>query len=139
MEINVTKIVRETTNNALQFSASRAEIGEKAGEITWSNALNHAMDKEFELSKEELADWLEFLPGYGAWDDEEIAGWSGDEATALFIQFVSGDVRSLEWRLGEQDASLEDHTEGQFRAATENEGGSLFRSDSGKWFYYVGN
>ena len=138
MEINVTKLVSETTENAFQFSASRAEIGEKAGAITWSNALNHAMEKEFELSKEELQEWLEFLPSLGAWDDEEISGWNADEATALFIQFVSGDVRSLEWSLGGQDASLEDHTEEQFMAATENEGRNLFRSDSGEWFYYVG-
>ena len=35
-----------------------------------------------------------WVKDFGAWSDTEIAAWTDAEVNALFIQFVSGDMRA---------------------------------------------
>jgi len=94
MDINVTRFVVEA--DAFQFSASRMERGENAGPETWANALVEASERPLLSSEDELEAFRDFAKGFGAWDRDEIAAWSPEECNALFIQFVSGDLRELE-------------------------------------------
>ena len=73
------------------FSASRVELGEFAGEITWNNALN--TEHVLLTSDEERDDFRDYVRGFGAWSDEEIASWSDTELNALCVQFIAGDMR----------------------------------------------
>lgn len=136
MEINVTAIVKETEDNPTRFSASIHETGlQNIGQITWRNAVEQ---DDFKLTPEQDEAWREYLPEYGAWDDEEIADWDLDESTALFVQFVSGDYRELEHLASEAGYGVDNLTEDQFSEITENHGGRLCPTEDGEWYYYVG-
>ncbi len=82
------------TEDAGQFSASRMELGEDAGRITWRNALNSA--DLISLTPEEILEAKDHIRDWGAWEDEEIDGWSDDETKALIIQSAAGDYREAE-------------------------------------------
>lgn len=133
MEINVTKVVAATIKNPFRFSASFVEIGEYAGEVTWRNALNQRLLK---LNKDEVAAFKEYAADFGAWEDDEIAEWTNNEATALFVQLVSGDCRELSRNLLDHGATIEDSNDEQYEKATANGGESLYKS-GGEWFYSI--
>ena len=106
MEINITEFFN--TANAFDYSASRMELGDNAGQITWHNACN--ADFTMLDTEEKLQALREYAKGYGAWNDAEIAAWSNNECNALFIQFVSSNIRDAgldvenpDWQAYEQD------------------------------------
>ena len=136
MEIDITDFVlnAETHN----FSASRMELGDDAGKITWSNAVNEASSTQFisEVTRPEFESWIK---EFGAWSRDEIKAWSLAECNALLIQYISGDLNELEslcysdkdkyqinWRKAEK---LSD--EGTI-------GGSIFKEDDGRIYFYMG-
>jgi hypothetical protein len=82
------------TEDAGQFSASRMELGEDAGRITWRNALNSA--DLISLTPEEILEAKDHIREYGAWSDEEIDSWTDEETKALIVQFAAGDYREAE-------------------------------------------
>jgi hypothetical protein len=136
MEINVTAIIKETQDNPTRFSASINETRlQNISQITWRNAVEQ---DAFKLAPEQDEAWREYVPEYGAWDDEEIAAWDLDESTALFVQFVSGDYRELENLASGAGYDVDNLTEDQFSEITEKSGGRLFPTEDGEWFYYVG-
>lgn len=75
----------------------------------------------------ELRDWIR---GFGAWDDEELAAMSDQETNALLLQFIAGDIREQEHfdTIEEWEAACES---GQCS-------GALCQGDGGRWYYYVG-
>lgn len=79
-------------------SNSVANLGPRAGELTWGNALRIAEDHaEWLLSP--LADALDYTQRWaketGAWDAEERASWTDEETLALLVQNVASELREL--------------------------------------------
>jgi hypothetical protein len=111
MEINITKFVKECTPK--DFSASVAEIGDMAGPRTWRAAMEEALDSQLLTTDDEREALRDHVRGFGAWDDEEISGWSDQQLNALFIQLISGDMREFsdhpvgEWSWQEYEAEAE--------------------------------
>lgn len=91
LEIDVSFLL---TEDAGLFSASRAELGDNAGRITWQNALSHA--DMISLTPEEILEAKDHIRSFGAWGDEEIDGWTDQETKALIVQFAAGDYREAE-------------------------------------------
>ena len=85
-EINITRFYNEAAPK--DYSASVADIGNNAGMDTWRAALDDAPD----YNKRDA--FRAHVKGFGAWTDEEIAAWDDTALNALFIQFVSGDMRN---------------------------------------------
>jgi hypothetical protein len=145
MELNVTHIVAAHLNGnppACICSGSRAELGDNAGALTWNNSRNlGASLPDFLTTEEEKQEVRDHFKSYGAWDAEEIAAWDDDDLRGLITQEVMSQIRHLEG----SGLDLENFTEDEYREATENEGGSLYRGDIagdesfGQWFLYVGN
>jgi len=93
MEIDVTTLATE--GEMFDFSASVAERGRNAGPETWANAKAEAAARPL-MSDDELPEFRDYMRGFGAWDEDEINGWSADECNALLVQLVAGDLREAE-------------------------------------------
>ena len=91
MDINITRFYNEAA--PMDYSASVAEIGPDAGPSTWQAACDDAPDYNMLDTDDKRDTFRKYVKGFGAWTDEEIAAWSDIELNALFIQFVSGDMR----------------------------------------------
>lgn len=103
------------------FSHSRAEGGDNAGPETWANAMVQAEITPL-MKEEDLEDFRKYIGEFGAWEDEEIAGWNLQECNALLIQFIAGDVREKKVDYLED---LEDYPDSIYKAGD-------------KYYYYVG-
>jgi hypothetical protein len=79
----------DCSNNAMN-------LGENVGQITWHNALSVA-EAHARWLETPIADACEGMREWagdtGAWDADEIAGWSAVECLALFVQNVASDLR----------------------------------------------
>jgi hypothetical protein len=95
-QINITRFFNEAA--PMDYSASCAEIGQNAGTDTWNAAKEDAPYWNM-LDDDDKRDAFRFwVKSSGAWDDDEIAAWSDVELNALFVQWVSGDIREgFEW------------------------------------------
>jgi hypothetical protein len=91
MDIDITSFFNDA--DAFEFSASQAERGVNAGHETWANATEEGASNPLLTTPEQIEALREYTKGFGAWDAEEIAGWSNVECNALFIQLVAGDMR----------------------------------------------
>lgn len=91
MEINITEFFNSTEPH--YYSASRAELGDNAGAITWNNALDRAEEVDLLDNEEKVDAFKQFVRESGGWTYEEINTWSHAELNALFIQWISGDMR----------------------------------------------
>jgi len=113
----------------MDYSASIAEIGHNAGPDTWNAAMADCMQYEMLSDSEEIAEFKSDVEEYGAWSEEEIAGWSDQECNALFVQFISAELREK----GDMDW---DEYEKQSEAGQVS--GRLYHSE-GETYYYVGS
>jgi len=91
LEIDVSFLLED---EASSYSASRMELGDNAGKITWNNALDDS-DK-ITLTPEEIQEAKDYIRTWGAWDDEEIDSWTDVETKALIIQAAAGAYREME-------------------------------------------
>lgn len=82
-------------NNAapMDYSASPCEIGQNAAADTWRAACDDSEDYMMLSTPELREEFRDYVKGFGAWDEEEIAAWTDLELNALFIQMVAGDMR----------------------------------------------
>jgi len=88
-------------------SNSQANLGDQAGRLTWECALEVAQsaDKWLLSDRAEACEGMqEWARETGAWDREEIAGWSDEECLALFVQNLASELRE---HLGVDDNELE--------------------------------
>jgi hypothetical protein len=137
MEIDITDFV--TNCDPFEFSASTAELGANAGPITWKNAKAQAVKLPLLTTAEQLDALRAWANDSGAWDDDEIAAWSPEECTAMFIQLVSGDMREM----GLDECDLEDFDWDAWRERSDG-GGNIYQcdiesdKDFGRIFYYLG-
>lgn len=128
MEIDVTRFVDEMDCGTL--SASRMELGDDAGRITWRNALEEAESHPLARTAEELEEVRDWLREFGAWTRAELDSFSALEINGMLIQFIAGDVREMEGF-----DSLDEYGKACERGTCS---GRLFES-AGRWYFYVGN
>jgi len=104
IDIDISRFIREAA--PMDYSASVAEIGPNAGRDTWQAAMEDAPDYNLLNTDEQRDEFRAHVRGSGAWSAEEIAAWSDTELNALFMQLISGDIRSGEtdriWSDGDQ-------------------------------------
>lgn len=91
MEIDITKFF----NNAdpSYYSASVFELGQDAGRITWQNAKDSTKEYTFLNNQDKLDCFRDWIKGCGFSEAETM---NNEELNALFIQWISGDMRELE-------------------------------------------
>ena len=130
MQIDISALLEE---DLFQFSHSAAEGGENAGRNTWNAALRDASTRRPPLlsTDEQLESFRAWVADFGAWDAEEIAAWSAEEINALFLQFISGDVREA----GADDLGSLGWEEYQKNAEAGRVSSYLYRDESGRIFY----
>ena len=128
MQINVTRFYNEAA--PMDYSASVAEIGANAGQDTWQAAKDDAGDWNMLDTDEKRQAFREWVKPFGAWDDDEIVAWSDVELNALFVQWVSGDIREcLEWDVEDVWTNYQELAEaGQVPS-------NLWRDDQGQVFF----
>lgn len=134
MEIDITRLVTE--EDMFEFSASRAERGQNAGPETWANAKDEAAARPL-LADEQLPAFRDYVRDFGAWEDEEIDGWSPVECNALFVQMVAGDMREAESLCPGDGPGGVDWSEYEALAEAGTCSGCIFASGESV-FYYVG-
>jgi hypothetical protein len=108
LEIEVTKFVKQEDPN--EYSNSVANMGKDAARITWQNAQD--CDHSF-VTEENKQEFVDYFKEFGAWTEEEMQEWPINELNALFIQEMSAQIKS-------EDTC------------------SMFQTDDGKWYFYVG-
>ena len=131
MELDITCMLSE---DLYSYSNSIANTGlENIGQITWNNALESEVSLVNDDNVEEIKDYIKT---FGAWEREEIDGWSINETNALVIQLVSGDLQEYLWA-----KSLE---ESEYQEWERDCGGRIYECDIdghaefGRLFYYIG-
>lgn len=136
MEIDITDFVMNEA--PMDYSASIAEIGRGAGKITWSAALERASEAPRLIADnpDALDAWRDDVREFGAWDDEEIDAWSAEECEALFIQFIAGDMREMDF---DPDWSDDDWSAYQKEAEAGQLSGRIYRGDDGRVYFYIGS
>lgn len=133
MEINITRFV--TDADPFDFSASRAERGDNAGPDTWKNAVAEGSNDPLLTTTEQLDALREYVKGFGAWDDDEIAAWSDAECNALFIQLISGDMREAGMDVELDEFDWEEYEQ---CARAGQISGNIYKGDDGQIYYYLG-
>lgn len=130
MEIDITDFF----NNAapMDYSASVAEIGRNAGPDTWRAAVEDSPDHMMIDTDDKREAFRDYVRGFGAWDDAEIAAWSDVELNALFLQMISGDMRDADLKPG--------MSEEEWAAYEVNEqvARNIQPGDNDRVYYYVG-
>lgn len=129
MEIDVTHMV-EDKDEMIELSGSRAEHGQDAGRITWNNSKAYGKDHPLLVTDDDRDEARAYFKEFGAWSDEEIAAWSEEELQAIVCQDIAGAIREMEVA-----DSYEDY---QKLAEMGTVSGNLFRSDDGRWYFYLG-
>lgn len=129
--------ITEFFNNAapMDYSASVAEIGKDAGRDTWAAACDDSTEYNILDNDEKRELFREFVRGFGAWEDDEIAAWTDVEINALCLQLISGDMREagldkrpVDWAEHERCSNI-----GQVS-------GNIFgNSEDGRVYYYIGS
>jgi GH18 family chitinase len=134
MEIKITSFVNSCAPR--DYSASRAEIGDDAGRVTWEAALEDSADNLDLLdSADKVEAFQAFVISSGGWSEAEVTAWNHQELTALFIQWISGDLREM----GIDDTSdidWEDVESGQHSGSYP---GNIFRGTDGEIYFYAGS
>ena len=132
MEINITELFYQC--EARLYSASKAELGDDAGKITWNNACEAAKEYNSLDTKEKREAFKSFVRESGGWNQEEIDRWSFKELNALFIQWVSGDMR---------EAGLDVPSPDWEQYAKESGAGNcssrIWRGPDNEVYFYIGN
>lgn len=137
MELNITRFFREAT--PMDYSASKAEIGQNAGADTWRAACDDSADYMVLDDDEKREAFREFVRSAGAWSEEEIAAWGDAELNALCIQWIAGDMREVpdvEMGPGMSDA---DWTTYQAHAESGVCSSRIFRGTDGEIYFYCGS
>lgn len=129
MEIDVTRMV-EDADEMPMLSGSIAELGQNAGQFTWSNSVEYGKDQPL-LKTDDARDAARaHFAEYGAWSREEIAAWSDEELQGITCQDVAAAIREME---------IADTYE-EYVALCERGtcSGRLYKGDNGRWYFYLG-
>lgn len=69
------------------LSASRATHGDNAASMTWGNCMRLALD--FAADSAVIDAIKSYFADFGAWDDDELAGWDDQTTIACMIQDIA--------------------------------------------------
>lgn len=133
-ELDVTRFFIEAA--PMDYSASKAEIGEDAGPATWQAACDDSEDYPLLTNDEQRDEFRRFVLHSGGWNEEEINAWSDTELNALCIQWVAGDMRECD--IG-PDSTLADWArvrEGQEYGRLPSR---LYRGVDGRIYFSIGS
>lgn len=139
-ELDVTALVNRS-DEMIYYSASRAELGDDAGAVTWQNSLDNVAsdnpdgDGALISHPQDISAARDYFADFGAWEREEIDGWSKQEVNALLLQDIAGAIREYFRAL---DDAGGDENSAEFQQWQANCGGRLYRCDDGQWWFYVG-
>ncbi len=136
MEIDITHFIK--TADPCEFSASRAELGDNAGKITWDNARREGAESP--LLPEDATDAFNaWVREFGAWEKEEIESWDAIERNALLIQLISGDLRQLESLCYSDDGEYGiDWGKAEELANEGTIAGNIYCGGDGRVYFYMG-
>ena len=129
MELVITKFFNEATPSC--YSASRMELGDDAGAITWANAVDASDDYNLLDTDEKREAARAHFASYGAWTEEEITAWSDAELNAITLQDISAAIRDY---MGD----AWDWAEYEKQAEAGQVSGALSRGDTGEIYFYLG-
>jgi hypothetical protein len=131
MELNITHLFKSDSFDAVDYSASVAELGPHAAAITRRNARQFTKHTPLfgEDDADEIRDWL---LKFGAWERDELEDLG--DLNALTLQFIAGYIREIpvdddgepDWEAAEALAE-----EGQIS-------GLIFKRNDGDIYFYVG-
>lgn len=128
MDIDITEFYNSIEPS--RYSASAMELGDNAGRITWSNACNDSSEFNLLADEDKRDAFRRFVRSNGGWNEQEISAWSDVELNALFIQWISGDIREcLEWDVADIWANYEEMSE------SGRVSNNLFRGDDGRIYF----
>lgn len=135
MDIDITRFFREAA--PMDYCASVAEIGWNASRDTWRAACDDAPDYADLLDTEDKRDaFRAFVKGFGAWDDAEIHAWDRRQLTALFMQFVAGDIREACLDDNPPEESVESMWQSYDERAHAGQcAGRIYRGDDGRVYF----
>lgn len=139
MEIDCTDFVSQ--QDMFDFAHSEAEHGGApgtAGRDTWNAALAAAEEYPYvtDDNRDTFEDWA---ADFGAWERDEIRGWTNTEATALLLQFIAGDAREYV-----ADGFNPESQGGRFYCSTGREDAVFVIRDgdeypNARFYFYMGN
>jgi hypothetical protein len=136
MEFDITEFFN--TCAPMDYSASRAEIGDNAGADTWCAACEDSPDHVILDTDEKREAFRSFVRSAGAWSDEEIAAWSDVELNALCIQWIAGDMREpVGFELG-PDTTNEQWAEFARQSEVGQVSGRIFKGTDNRIYFYAG-
>jgi hypothetical protein len=128
MEIEITFLVSEDCG---RFSASRAELGENAGGITWQNSMNEC--QRIIMTPQQILEARDYIRSFGAWESEEIDNFSDSAVKSLLLQVAAGDILQAESLCWDYRTAEIDWAAYAAESAAGNVSGSLYMR-SGKVF-----
>ena len=137
MKIDISAVVASIA--PMDYSASMAEIGADAGPSTWRAACEDSPDYAFLQSADELQAMRDFARDSGGWTVDELQAMPDDEIRALFLQWISGDLREM----FPGRRTLEGLTDAEWQDAESRQEsgqcpGNIYRGDSGRVYFYLG-
>jgi hypothetical protein len=136
MELNITQFFNEA--GMIDYSASCAEIGQDAGEVTWQAALADAPMWNLLKTVEQKEDFRAYVRSTGGWDDAECEEFGDLTLQAMCIQFVAGWIREA-FPDGTEGLTSEDWSD-YYARSEQGECTGVFSVDSqGNIFAYIGN
>lgn len=133
MHINITALFYSIA--PMDYSASRAEIGQSAAVDTWRAACDDAADNIILDTEEKRDAFRAFVQSSGGWDETEIAAWSDNELSALFLQWVSGDMREM--GIDRPDDTI-DWADVEKRQSEGQISSNICRGGDGQVYFYAG-
>jgi hypothetical protein len=137
MDLNITQFFRDAA--PMDYSASRAEIGNDAGPSTWRAAVDDS--ESFMLLDDDAKRdaFRDHVRGFGAWSEEELAAWSDRELNALLLQMIAGDMREpVGFELG-ADTTEEEWQDYERQCEAGQCSSRISRAEDGDVYYYIGN
>jgi hypothetical protein len=131
MNINVSQMFAKV--EPCFVSGSQSELGQSAGQLTWRNATEIALNNQWLLSSKEEAveEMREWALSTGAWDLEEVDSWSDEECLALLAQNIASDLRMLGSDENELTELAEIYQETDWDSRPEYPTGSYYLSPEG--------
>lgn len=136
MKLDITEFFNSAA--PMDYSASRAEIGQSAGADTWRAACEDSPDFSILDNDEKRDAFRMFVRSAGAWSDDEIAAWSDVELNALCIQWVAGDMREpVGFELG-PDTTPEQWADYQRQSEAGQIAGRIFKGTDNRVYFYIG-
>ena len=131
MQIDITNWIASIDPGML--SGSVAELGPRAGAITWQNSCDAVADFNPLPDADALQEFREWLKPWGGWSTNEVEAMPDDHLRALCLQWIAGDWREcFEWP---------EHADGPdwaFYESMASEGtcpSSFYRDDTGRIFW----